>query len=392
MSHGARTAAWVLAVLVTAGCATGRTDFRVIRPSPRPTPEATPTATPVPDAETRSAGRVYRVRPGDCLWNIAARELGDPWAYRRLAEVNDIVDPDLIHPGQRLRLPPAGGTIAPAAASPTATAAVVMATPMPAGPVAAEAAPEGGTATASAGRDTPVVFPHRPQRAFAPGEWLKFSVEYFGIAAGYATLAVEEGPERHGRRTYRLVATARTHPAFEWFFKVRDRIESIFDAEGLFSWQYEKHLREGSYRNDSVMIYDQVNRIVIKDEGRTRMSVDPWVQDVLSEFYYYRTLSPAPDETVTIPVVADDGKAYELLVAEEKRERITVPAGTFDCVVVVPELKFEGLFQQKGKVRIWLTDDVRRVPVLVKTEIVIGTLDIVLRDAVVVDTSAETAP
>jgi len=62
-----------------------------------------------------------------------------------------------------------------------------------------------------------------------------------------------------------------------------------------------------------------------------------------------------------------------------------VPAGTFDCIVVEPALKFEGLFQQKGKVTIWLTDDEHRVPVLIKTQIVIGTIDIVLREAKIVE-------
>ena len=76
---------------------------------------------------------------------------------------------------------------------------------------------------------------------------------------------------------------------------------------------------------------------------------------------------------------------YKRQVKVLRREQVTVPAGTFHCIVVEPALKFEGLFQQKGKITLWLTDDVRRVPVLIKSQIVIGTIDIVLRDAVVVD-------
>jgi hypothetical protein len=245
--------------------------------------------------------------------------------------------------------------------------------------------PARARAPGSRAEAAPPVFPARVNRAFKPGEHLMFAVQYFNIAAGFATLDVEEGPLKFGRPTYRIVAGARTHPAFEWIFKVRDRIESYMDRGGLFSWQYEKHLREGGYANDSVMIYDQLNRKVIKDEGRTQVPAPPWAQDVLSEFYYFRTLKFNLGDTVTVPVVADDGKTYELLVKIVRRERISVPAGTFDCIVAEPALKFEGLFQQKGKVTIWLTDDEHLVPVLIKSQIVIGTIDIVLREARVIE-------
>lgn len=371
-----------------AGCALGRAEFKVVQATPTPEPGAS--GTPVPETEPMAAPTetpsaapaagpfFYTVRDGESLWRICRRELGDPNAFRRAAAENRIVNPDLIRPGQRLVLDRSWIASGAGGAS---TAPVPAARPDPAALPVPASAP---TPAAAVPKPAPS-YPSRPNRAFKPGEKLTFSVEYFGIAAGFATLAVEEGPKVHGRPTLRLVATARTHPAFEWFFKVRDRIESVFDAHGLFSWQYEKHLREGGYSNDSILIYDQLNQQVIKDEGRTKVPAQPWTQDVLSEFYFFRTLDFKLGDTVTVPVLADDGKAYELLVSILRRERISVPTGTFDCIVVQPALKFEGLFQQRGKIDIWMTDDARHVPVLIKSQIVIGTIDIVLREATVVD-------
>lgn len=62
------------------------------------------------------AGPIIHVQPGDCLWSIAASQLG-PGAtdqdidshWRRIYALNPEVigsDPDLIYPGQTLRLPP----------------------------------------------------------------------------------------------------------------------------------------------------------------------------------------------------------------------------------------------------------------------------------------------
>jgi nucleoid-associated protein YgaU len=46
----------------------------------------------------------YVVREGDTLWSIARRFTGNPFNYPRIAGENRIADPDLIFPGQRIRL------------------------------------------------------------------------------------------------------------------------------------------------------------------------------------------------------------------------------------------------------------------------------------------------
>jgi nucleoid-associated protein YgaU len=63
-----------------------------------PAPRAGAVAAEVGDLE---------VRPGDTLWELSARHLGAPVAWPRLHAANEaqVRDPDLIFPGQRLRLP-----------------------------------------------------------------------------------------------------------------------------------------------------------------------------------------------------------------------------------------------------------------------------------------------
>jgi len=62
------------------------------------------------------------------------------------------------------------------------------------------------------------------------------------------------------------------------------------------------------------------------------------------------------------------------------RERVKVPAGEFDCLVVEPVLEGEGLFQHEGKLTIWMTDDARKMPVLMKTKVKVGSIDASLRE------------
>lgn len=87
-------------------------------PDPRPAAELL-AGLPLPDRAEGGGPReptvTVRVRPGDSLWTVAARALGagaseaDIASYwRRLQTLNAPTtgpDPDLVHPGQHLRLP-----------------------------------------------------------------------------------------------------------------------------------------------------------------------------------------------------------------------------------------------------------------------------------------------
>ena len=50
-----------------------------------------------------------------------------------------------------------------------------------------------------------------------------------------------------------------------------------------------------------------------------------------------------------------------------KKETIDVEAGTFDCVVVEPLSQSVGVFKHEGRLKVWLTDDRIKLPVLMVT-------------------------
>ncbi len=61
-----------------------------------------------------------------------------------------------------------------------------------------------------------------------------------------------------------------------------------------------------------------------------------------------------------------------------RKEKVGVPAGEFDTIVVKPLMKSEGIFSRKGEIYIWLTDDERRIPVMLKTKVKIGSVNATL--------------
>ncbi len=210
------------------------------------------------------------------------------------------------------------------------------------------------------------------------GEYFQFSIDWSGLNGGNALMQVQNMQTVEGHRAWRIVTKAESNSFVSKFYKVRDRAESFVDAESLFSRRFEKHLREGSYRKDLEVRFDQASGKAVYENGKA-FDVPPRVQDVLSAFYYVRTC-PLPDgASIAIPT-HDNEKSYDMVVKVLRRERVEVPAGKFDCVVVEPMLKSEGIFKAKGEMLVWLSDDERRIPVQVKSKVPIGSISVTLTD------------
>ena len=219
--------------------------------------------------------------------------------------------------------------------------------------------------------------------AFGPGERLEFSVEYGIIKAGTAVLAVT-GPEQYqGLMAYRITATARSNPAFSTFFEVNDVNEALLDIVQFHTLRFFKDLHEGDYTYSEEVLFDQDAGMVYypdeEDSTLRQMEIPPHALDVLSAFYFARTMPLELGETYYIDCHIDN-ENYPLEVKVLERDRIRVPAGEFDCIMVQPGLQSQGLFDQQGEIWIWLTDDERHMPVLMRSAIVIGEIVCVLED------------
>lgn len=210
------------------------------------------------------------------------------------------------------------------------------------------------------------------------GEYFEFSIDWNGLNGGYSLMQVQNLTRVDGRRAYRIVMKAESNSFVSKFYKVRDRAESFIDAESLHSRRFVKRLREGGYEKDIDVRFDQEAGKARYSDGET-FDVAPGVHDVLSAFYYVRTVPLPTGGSITIPT-HDNKKSYEMVVKVHRREKVEVPAGKFDCVVVEPVLKSEGVFKSKGSIHVWLTDDARRIPVLVKSKIPIGSISVSLTD------------
>jgi hypothetical protein len=213
--------------------------------------------------------------------------------------------------------------------------------------------------------------------AFGVGEKLTFDINYGFINAGTASIEVAKVVEYQSRPAYQIISRAESNSFFSTFYKVDDKIESITDATGLFSWRFEKTLREGGFKADRVSTFDQEKHLVY--DGKDTIEVKPFVQDALSVMYFVRTQPLEVGKSITVDDYVD-GKNYAVEVRVLRKETISVKAGSFDCLVVEPLTSAVGVFKNEGKLTVWLTDDRLRMPVLMKSKILVGSVSAELTD------------
>ncbi|HEY2955028.1 MAG TPA: DUF3108 domain-containing protein [Candidatus Eisenbacteria bacterium] len=214
---------------------------------------------------------------------------------------------------------------------------------------------------------------------FRAGESLRFSVQYGFIHAGSAYLEVPQVGEWNGSEAYTLVARAESNSFFSRFYKVRNRIESIWDRRGQYSLRYSENRREGGYRAKSQIVFDHQRNEAHYSNGQT-YPIPPQVQDALSSFYFTRFQALPIGGSVVFDYHASR-KSQPLEVRVLGRDRVTTPAGTFNCVVIEPMLKAGGIFKSKGRLVIWLTEDEHRMPVMMKSKVAIGSISVILQQA-----------
>ncbi len=217
-------------------------------------------------------------------------------------------------------------------------------------------------------------------KAYAVGERLVFDVSYGPITAGEAVMAIPRYETIAGRNTYRVEFTVNSLPSFNWIYEVRDRYLTFVDVESIAPLRFEQHIREGTYKRDFTADFDQMNHVARTSEGNH--PIPEYVHDIMSAFYYARTLSYAgmkPGDYVTLYNFYKD-QTHELRVKFLGKQELEVEAGTFNTVVVEPLVKEGGLFKAEGRIVIWLTDDERKIPIRVNTKVVVGSIDVELRE------------
>ena len=219
-----------------------------------------------------------------------------------------------------------------------------------------------------------------PQSAPWAYEQLKYGIYYTFIKAGTAYIRNRGLVNINGREAYLLQTTAFSAPVIDAVFKVRDINQSWLDAKDFYSLGYGQSVREGTYLRDEWVTFDYQGKEykgLVNKKKNSRPVQGPLeikVVDMLSSLYYVRSQDLKVGQDLVFDIV-NRAKQYPLLVKVLKKEKVKTAAGTFNTILVEPQIRGEGIFVSKGKnLKVWVTDDEYKMPVKMKVEVFIGSV------------------
>ncbi len=316
----------------------------------------------------------YKVQEGDSFQSIAVLYYGQAAQAAKIASANHMTLKSKLKVGKLLRIVDPVNFPSPKDLTRLKTGAgTETPTPEP-GPIShLDTTPE---------NITQVPRP-RVNGAFGAGEKLTFEVKALSMVGGYGVLEVGDSVMVRGRPCFPLSARASTVFPFSAFFQVHDVQTSYFDTVDFVPWKFENDLLEGKHQGQNLELYDQVRHKAVRAKGGEppeEMDVAPFSQDIISCFYYFRLLPLEVGKNYSIPAQAA-GKNYNLIVEVIKKDHVTVPSGTYDCLLVKPHVRYATVFRNTDDIDIWLTDDERHLPVLVRSKIFIGSVEAALISA-----------
>ncbi len=204
---------------------------------------------------------------------------------------------------------------------------------------------------------------------FGIGERMDYRVKFGPLKVGQAFMAVEGLDTIAGHLTYHL----RFHiQGGTVFYKLDDKQESWLDVLLLATRRYEQDSKQGSYERKRQYDFDLEAGVLTRNDGE----VSDIPSDALDEaafIYFVRTIPLEVGETYEWNrYYRSDRNPVILQVL--RRERVKLPAGEFETIVVRPIIKTGGIFSEGGEAEVYITDDELRIPVKLVSKLKVGSV------------------
>ncbi len=210
---------------------------------------------------------------------------------------------------------------------------------------------------------------------FGIGERLEYDVRFGKVKVGSGAMEVVDVQDVRGRDSWHTVFTVR---GGTFFYRVNDLYESWIDRRTGNSLRFRQHLNEG--RRDverRFEIFPERSAFYEEGEDSAQASVRNPLDDG-SFLYFLRTIPLVVGETYTFErYFRPDRNPVTIKVL--RRERVSVPAGDFDAIVLQPVIKTKGIFSENGHAEIWLSNDEHRIMLQMKSALSFGSLNLYLK-------------
>ncbi len=230
-------------------------------------------------------------------------------------------------------------------------------------PVAADTTPPPGPTRWGPGLDVP----------FVTGESLSYALKFGFLRVGSASMYVKGPAVVRGQNT---IQTLFRITGGTMFFKVNDLMQSWIEPEKFASLRFHQEIAEGSYKANRRYEFFPERKSYTENDKPEKPSVESPLDDG-SFLYFIRTQPLEVGKEYSYDRYFDP-EANPVRIKVLRKEKIRVPAGEFDAIVLQPIIKTSGIFSEGGEATIWLSDDSRRMVLQLKSKLSFGSLNLFL--------------
>lgn len=213
---------------------------------------------------------------------------------------------------------------------------------------------------------------------FSDGEEIHYSIYWEMIPAGKAVFRASEYTTIKKEKAWYFSLEAESNGFVDFFYKIRDKLESYTDLDFTKSIHYAKTQSGKAQKQIKVRFDWEKNQATYSNFGGRRdpVEISPNTYDPLSSFYKLRTLDLIKKEDLFFHVT-DGKKTFTQKGEIHQKETLEIESGIYETFLITPSIEhFSGVFSKSENptVKVWVTADEKQIPVRVKIKVFIGSV------------------
>jgi hypothetical protein len=224
---------------------------------------------------------------------------------------------------------------------------------------------------------------------FDVGERIQYAITYLGIRGGTAEIVVHHPVKSPDGWAMRVTGEVLSAEWYAWITRVHDAIEAIIDPLAAYKpIRFYMNQQETKYFNSKIVNFnfgaakvEQTDRRKGREPKQETFELLEGTKDGVGALYFLRQeIDQFPkDKPFEFPIFTSE-KTWTGRVKFLRSEPRKVFGQTFQTDVFSMDTQFGGLLQQEGDIRMWFTQDKRRLPVYIQANVAFGYIEVELAE------------
>lgn len=221
------------------------------------------------------------------------------------------------------------------------------------------------------------------------GEKHILQASYTGINAASIVIEVRPQIRYQSQDVYHFQAKAKTADFYKWIYSLNDIVDSLVDKQNFISWKYSLIQKEKNKDIEDVQFYDRNSLNAYSyykksksgnvSEEKKQNEIPYYGVDYFSSLFFVRGL-PLNEKDHYIFPTTTRSETWLMSVKVVAKEKIKLGIGEFSTIKLELMTKYTGDLAKKGPIDIWLSDDDKRILLMAKAVVNIGSIKLELSE------------